>query len=136
VLATTAAAQQQQRNSTPSSQHLHSMSNAGVATWTAVIKELQQLLNASDEASTTAAINALYARLNSLVADQQLPHAALKKLVQDVQVSWGMHGPHPLSQSSMVQGSCRTYAGHRKAVLACCSHFNHVAVTSTMPAGA
>lgn len=64
------------------------MSSAAVSTWKAVIKDLQQLLDASDPASRAACINALNARLKSLNADQQLRHAAWKRLVQDVQVSW------------------------------------------------
>jgi hypothetical protein len=64
------------------------MSNAGVSSWKTLIKDLQQLLDAADPASRAAANKAIYARLNDSAVSQQLPHAAWKKLVKDVQVSW------------------------------------------------
>jgi hypothetical protein len=103
------------------------MSNAGVSAWTAIIKKLQQLIDASDPASTVAATKALNASLNSLETDQQLPHAALKKLVQDVQVSWGMHGLPLFTFSGAAW--CRTPAGQLQHNTTAVLHRWHVAVT-------
>jgi hypothetical protein len=58
------------------------MANAVVASWTACIKELQQLTAGTAQAHplNTACM------LDKLHQQPLLPHAAWKKLVQDVQV--------------------------------------------------
>jgi hypothetical protein len=66
------------------------MSNATVASWTACIKELQRLVNtaaagAADDDLRKAGI-AMGRNLEKLTRQPPLPHAAWKRLVQDVQV--------------------------------------------------
>lgn len=64
------------------------MSKAVVASWMACIKELQKLVTAS--AADAGATEAFRQRLQQLDGQPPLPHAAWKKLVQDVQVEPGM----------------------------------------------
>ncbi len=59
------------------------MANAAVASWTACIKELQQLLDAPSTAYDAADRAMDKIKLSS---DAPMPHAAFKKLVHDVQV--------------------------------------------------
>ena len=64
------------------------MANAVVAAWTACIKELQQVVEATGAVTPahTAAAHGLVQRLHKLEAQQPLPHTAWKKLAQEVQV--------------------------------------------------
>jgi hypothetical protein len=64
------------------------MANAVVAAWTACIKELQQVVEATGAVTPahTVAIHGLVQRLHKLEAQQPLPHTAWKKLAQEVQV--------------------------------------------------
>lgn len=61
------------------------MANAVVASWTACVRELQQMLDTADFAE--ADVSKLFQRANKLGDQLSLPHAAWKKLVHDVQVT-------------------------------------------------
>jgi hypothetical protein len=61
------------------------MANAVVASWTACVRELQQMLDTADAAE--ADVSKLFQRADKLGDQLSLPHAAWKKLVHDVQVT-------------------------------------------------
>jgi hypothetical protein len=61
------------------------MANAVVASWTACVRELEQLLDTADAAE--ADVSKLFQRADKLGEQLSLPHAAWKKLVHDVQVT-------------------------------------------------
>jgi hypothetical protein len=61
------------------------MANAAVAGWTACIKELQQQLGATGPVRADD-FSAFSKRVTALEQQLPLPHAAWKRLVQDVQV--------------------------------------------------
>jgi hypothetical protein len=61
------------------------MANAAVASWTACVKELQQLMSSTPAAQSRFSV-ACTQRLQQLSQQPPLPHAAWKKLAQDVQV--------------------------------------------------
>jgi hypothetical protein len=64
------------------------MANAVVASWTACINELQQLIDDTADAAEADAIQlCLLQRINKLKKQPSLPHAAWKRLVQDMQVN-------------------------------------------------
>ncbi len=60
------------------------MANAVVASWTALSKDVQLVV---DTAGAQLAVNALYRWLEKLKEQPSLPHAAWKKLAIDVQVT-------------------------------------------------
>lgn len=62
------------------------MATTAVAAWTACIKEMQQLLN-TEGALQRDAYTALVISVAGLQKQPPLPHAAWKRLVQDVQVT-------------------------------------------------
>jgi hypothetical protein len=62
------------------------MANAAVSLWMACIKDLQNLVIAAG-AAPASAVKAMLKCLNKLEHQPPLPHAAWKKLVQDVQVN-------------------------------------------------
>jgi hypothetical protein len=62
------------------------MANAAVSLWTACIKDLQTSTHAAG-AVPASTVKALVKSLNKLEQQPPLPHAAWKKLVQDVQVN-------------------------------------------------
>lgn len=61
------------------------MANAVVAEWTACIKELQQIVDAAAAAQLDG--GTLAQHLEKLEEHASMPHAAWKRLVQDVQVN-------------------------------------------------
>ena len=61
------------------------MANAVVASWTACVRELQQMLDTADFAE--ADVSKLFQHADKLGDQLSLPHAAWKKLVHDVQVT-------------------------------------------------
>jgi hypothetical protein len=62
------------------------MSKACIAAWTACIKELQGLANTAVADQPDAVFQAMQ-HVEQLDQQQPLPHAAWKRLVQDVQVN-------------------------------------------------
>ena len=60
------------------------MANAAVASWTACVKELQELAAAPSVAQRDG--DAVLQRVEKLQDQPPLPHAAWKRLAQDVQV--------------------------------------------------
>ncbi len=63
------------------------MANAVVAAWASCIKEFQQLMRKSEDVQR-AELKALAQRVHKLEQQPSLPHAAWKKLVYDVQVTY------------------------------------------------
>lgn len=69
------------------------MANAVVASWAACIKELQRLVDAPSVAQSDG--NAVLKLVEQLDNQPPLPHAACKRLVQDLQVNRaGMDAEH------------------------------------------
>ena len=66
------------------------MANAVVAEWTACIKELQQIVDAAAAAQLDG--ETLAQHLEKLEEHASMPHAAWKRLVQNVQVNNCMVG--------------------------------------------
>lgn len=73
------------------------MANAVVASWTACVKELQRLVEAAAAAGPCrvyegqpywADLKPYQRCVDKLDTQSPLPHAAWKRLVQEVQVSW------------------------------------------------
>lgn len=89
-----AARQPQSMPSPPCTAGLNSshiiMANSVLASWTACVKDLQQMFNASSGREREEAGLKFVQRLDKLDGQPPLPHAAWKRLAQKVQVSPSM----------------------------------------------
>jgi hypothetical protein len=67
------------------------MANSVVASWTACIKELQQLIDRAGEADASVAVaHAFHKRFDTLNQQPALPNAVWKNPVQDVKVTYAL----------------------------------------------
>lgn len=68
------------------------MASATVVAWTACIQEVQQLVDLATEQQVLVGSGMeCFQRVTELVQQSPLPHAALKKLVQDIKVTFAGH---------------------------------------------